>query len=444
MLNADNLDLSGDFTLGVLAHEFQHMIHWYGDRNESSWLNEGFSELASHLNGYDVGGFDYLYTSDPDLQLNDWPNDSSATTPHYGAAFLFVDYFLDRFGDDATKALVAHPENGLASVDAVLTEMDIADPLTGEAIWADDLFLDWVLATYLDDPSVADGRYNYKNYPASPTTSPTESIYSCPTESLTRDVHQFGVDYIRIACFGNFNLHFEGSVQVGVLPQEVYSGEYAFWSNKGDESDMTLTREFDFSDHVGSLTLTYWTWYDLEEDYDYIYLEASTDGENWQILTTPSGTPEDPSGNSFGWGYNGLSGSDGIWIQEEIDISQYSGQEVQLRFEYITDAAVNGEGLLLDDIAVPEVGYYTDLEADAGGWEAAGFVRIRNLLPQTYRLALIKVGDTTEVEFIELSADNVADIPLEIGDEVDEVILVVTGTTRYTRQKAAYRFEITQ
>ena len=115
-----------------------------------------------------------------------------------------------------------------------------------------------------------------------------------------------------------------------------------------------------------------------------------------------------------------------------------------LHFEYITDAAVNGEGLLLDDIAVPEVGYYTDLEADAGGWEAAGFVRIRNLLPQTYRLALIKVGDTTEVEFIELSADNVADIPLEIGDEVDEVILVVTGTTRYTRQKAAYRFEITQ
>ena len=444
VLNSDNLNLSGDFTLGVLAHEFQHMIHWYGDRNESSWLNEGFSELAAHLNGYDVGGFDYLYASDPDLQLNDWPNDSSATTPHYGAAFLFVDYFLDRFGDDATKALVAHPENGLASVDAVLSEMNISDPLTGEPVLADDLFLDWVLATYLNDPSVSDGRYNYKNYPASPNTSPTESIYSCPTESLTRDVHQYGVDYIRIACSGNFNFHFEGSVQVGVLAQEAYSGEYAFWSNKGDESDMTLTRNFNFRDHVGPLTLTYWTWYDIEGDYDYIYLEASTDGENWQILTTPSGTPEDPSGNSFGWGYNGLSGGDGIWIQEEIDISQYSGQEVQLRFEYITDAAVNGEGMLLDDIAIPEVDYFTDFEVDAGGWEAAGFVRIRNLLPQTYRLGLIKVGDRTDIEFVELSADNVADIPLEIGEDVDEVILVVTGTTRYTRQKAAYRFEITQ
>jgi len=442
VLNSDNLSLSGDFTLGVLAHEFQHMIHWYGDRNESSWLNEGFAELASHINGYDVGGFDYLYTSDPDLQLNDWPNDPSATTPHYGAAFLFVDYFLDRFGDDATKALVSHQENGMASVDAVLDELNISDPLTGEPIQADDLFIDWVLANYLQDSSVADGRYDYKNYPGAPSTSDTESIYSCPTESLTRDVHQYGADYIRIACSGSFDLHFEGSVQVGVLPMDAYSGEYAFWSNKGDESDMTLTRSFDFSDHTGPLTLTFWTWYDLEEDYDYLYLEASLDGENWQIISTPSGTPEDPSGNSYGWGYNGLSGGDGRWIQETIDLSQYSGQQVQIRFEYITDAAVNGEGFLLDDIAIPEVDYFDDFEADSGGWEAAGFVRIRNILPQTYRVALIKVGNQTEIEFVDLSPDNVADIHLELGDDVDEVILVVTGTTRYTRQKAAYRFEI--
>jgi immune inhibitor A len=37
------------------------MIHWYQDRNESSWLNEGFSELAAFLNGYGGGGFDYVY-----------------------------------------------------------------------------------------------------------------------------------------------------------------------------------------------------------------------------------------------------------------------------------------------------------------------------------------------------------------------------------------------
>lgn len=444
VLNADNLWLSGDFTLGVLAHEFQHMIHWNMDRNETSWLNEGFSELAAFINGYDVGGFDYLFTRNPDLQLNDWPNDQGATSPHYGAGFLFVTYFLDRFGEEATQALVAHPDNGMSSVDAVLTDLEITDYLTGEPIKADDVFVDWVLANFVQDASVADGRYIYHNYSSAPSTSSTESIHGCPSEVVTRDVHQYGADYISIKCSGNYNLHFEGSVEVGLLPADPYSGEYAFWSNKGDESNMTLTRNFDFSDHDGSLTLTYWTWYDLEEDYDYLYLEASLDGEHWQILTTPSGTPEDPSGNSYGWAYNGLSGGDGQWIQEKVDISQFSGQEVQLRFEYVTDAAVNGEGLLLDDVAIPEVDYFADFEQDSGGWQAAGFVQIRNSLPQFYRLALIHFGDTTSVEFVSLSADNVVDIPLEFSEDVDEIILVVSGTTRYTRQNAAYRFEITQ
>jgi immune inhibitor A len=41
LFNADNTDLGDEFTYGVLAHEFQHMIHWYQDRNETSYLNEG-------------------------------------------------------------------------------------------------------------------------------------------------------------------------------------------------------------------------------------------------------------------------------------------------------------------------------------------------------------------------------------------------------------------
>ncbi|MBI4769298.1 MAG: hypothetical protein HY784_02515, partial [Chloroflexi bacterium] len=46
-LNADNIRLGAQFTDGVLAHEFQHMIHWYQDRNEETWMNEGFSEVAA-------------------------------------------------------------------------------------------------------------------------------------------------------------------------------------------------------------------------------------------------------------------------------------------------------------------------------------------------------------------------------------------------------------
>jgi hypothetical protein len=41
-----------------------------------------------------------------------------------------------------------------------------------------------------------------------------------------------------------------------------------------------------------------------------------------------------------------------------------------------------------------------------------------------------------------LTDDNTAEIPLVLGENTDEVVLVVTATTRYTRQPAAYRFEI--
>lgn len=442
LFNSDTVRFDEQFTYGVLAHEFQHMIHWYQDRNETSWLNEGFSELSTLLNGYNAGGFDYAFIGDPDLQLNDWPNDSSSTTPHYGASFLFTAYFLDRFGDEATQALVRHPENGLDSVDAVLREINAVDPLTGELIQADEFFVDWVVANYLGDDRVSDGRYAYKLYSGAPQTSATETVSNCPSTLDGRTVKQYGTDYIKISCKGDFTLRFEGATQTRLLPAsaDAYSGLYAFWSNKGDESNMTLTREFDFSDVSGPLEISYQTWYDLEEDYDYLYLVASTDnGETWQIVLTPSGTAEDPSGNSYGWGYNGTTNA---WIQETVDLSQFAGQKVLLRFEYVTDAAVNGEGLLLDDISIPAIDYFSDFESDDGGWQAAGFARVQNLLPQTFRLALIYKGETIRIENIILPADQAVEIPLSIGGDVDEIILTVSGTTRFTREVGAYSVEI--
>lgn len=442
LLSADVQELEEDYTYGVLAHEFQHMIHWYRDRNEETWLNEGFSNLAVLLNGYSVGGSDYAYIYNTDMQLTDWPGSIEDASPNYGSSFLFVTYFLDRFGEEATKAVITHPANGMTSLDIVLAELGITDLLSGEIVTADDVFADWAAANLLQDSRVADGRFTYHNYPNAPQASENENVSDCPVRTSAREVSQYGVDYIRIDCRGDFNLRFEGSTQVKVLPADPYSGSYAFYSNFGDESDMTLTREFDFTSYSGPLTLSYWTWYDLETDFDYVYLMASEDGGKWQILTTPSGTGDDPSGNSYGWGYNGLSGGRPKWIQEEIDISQYAGKKVQLRFEYITDTAVFEEGFLVDDIAIPEIGYFTDFESGDDGWQAEGFVRIQNVLPQTFRVTLITRGDQTTVQTIELTSDNAADIPLSIGGDVDEVFLVVSGVTRFTRQKATYQFSI--
>ncbi|MEN4011939.1 MAG: hypothetical protein AB1453_04410 [Chloroflexota bacterium] len=439
VLSADNAGLSEEFTYGVLAHEFQHMIHWYRDRNEETWLNEGFSELAAFLNGFDPGGFDYIFSIDPDLQLNDWPNDSSATTPHYGAAFLFVAYFLDRFGEEATQALVGHPDNGLDSIDAVLADLNDRDPQTGAVIQADDVFADWAITNYLNDPSAGDGRYHYKRYASAPKFNESESVSACDGRSHSRAVNQYGTDYILFDCQGSFTLTFQGSSEVGVLPVDAHSGNYAFWSNKGDESNMTLTREFDFRAVSAPINLEYATWYDLETDYDYLYLVASEDGgATWNILTTPSCTTYNPSGNSYGCGYNGKTSG---YIREEVDLSAYAGKQVLLRFEYVTDAAVNGEGLLLDDISVEAIDYFTDFEADYGGWQANGFVRIQNRLPQTFRLSLIYLDANPRVETIHLDENQAAQIAVNLTAPSQRVVLVVSGTTRFTRQEASYRFD---
>lgn len=439
-MNSDNVGLNDDYAYGVLAHEFQHMIHWYRDRNEESWLNEGFSELSTFLNGYDTGGFDYSFAYDPDLQLNDWPNDPNATGPHYGSGFLFVTYFLDRFGEEATKALVANQNNGMSSIDEVLAGLHAVDALTGNPIRADDVFSDWVLTNYLNDAAIGDGRFTYSNYPGVPSFYDTEEINDCPVDWKTRTVSQYGTDYIKIDCDGNYTINFEGNTMVSVVPEDPHSGKFAFWSNKGDESDMTLTQSFDFTGVSGPITLSYWTWYNLEADYDYLYLEVSEDGQEWTILQTPSGTDENPSGNSYGWGYNADSDE---WIQETVDLSDYAGKTVQLRFEYITDAAVNGEGLLLDDISIPELNYSTDFETNDGGWEAAGFVRIQNILPQTFRVSLIQESSDTSVETFDIQPGEPISIPVSIGSGgLRQVTLVVSGTTRFTRGVATYRFSV--
>lgn len=442
VFNSDVVTISEEYVYTTLAHEFQHMIHWNIDRNEDLWLNEGFSELASFINGYDIGGHDWVFSNNPDMQLTVWATGDADTSPNYGAAFLFVNYFLNRFGENLTRQLVADGLNGLFSIDDLLAKANITDPKTSALVNADDLFADWTITNFLLDDKVEDGRYDYANYPAAPQVTETEQVSNCPAGLENRDVNQYGADYIRIDCSGDFTLHLEGSAEVKILPEDPHSGSFFFWSNQGDESDMTLTRTFDFTDQSGSLTLSYWTWYNLEQDFDYVYVLASEDGEKWQILTTPSGTAEDPSGNSYGWGYTGASGNGPAWIQEEVDLSQFAGKEVQLRFEYVTDAAINKIGLALDDVAIPEINYSADFETDAGGWEASGFVRIQNVLPQTFEISLIRVGQTTTVERINLSSDNLADISLQLGDEVDQAILVVSGSTRFTREKAVYAFSI--
>jgi hypothetical protein len=439
MISADAVKLGDEYTYSVLAHEFQHMIHWYQDRNESTWLNEGFSELAVVLNGFSPGGFDILYLANPDIQLNTWPIDSNATAAHYGASYLFVQYFLDQFGKEATQALVNENTNGLKSIDVVMSQLGFKTFDGSRYLTAEDIFVNWSIANLINDGRVDQGQYAYEEYkPIRPGFGLLYDQVNCTSADWAeRDVRQFGVDYINLSCDTATTLTFEGVGEVGLLPAEAYAGDMAFWSNKGDESDMRLSRSFDLSQVSGDITLDYWVWFDLEESYDYVYVLTSVDGENWSFVETAFGTGENPVGSNYGWGYNGSSGG---WQFESIDLSDFAGGEVWVSFQYITDAALNGEGLLLDEMKIEAIGYSADFEDDNGGWTAEGFVRVGNRLAQSFALSLVKTRqNSTSVETYMFYGGESLSIDLSDITQWDRIIAVVSGTTRYTIQPANYR-----
>jgi hypothetical protein len=430
-INADYANVGSAFYLGTLAHEFQHLIHWYNDSNEETWLNEGMSELASLINGFDPGGSDHFWSVRPDTQLNTWSHDDSRSA-HYGAAYLFVTYLLDRFGETLTQAVVAHPDNGIASIDATLADGDTGLTFT-------DVFADWVVAAYLDDPALDDGRFGYELIDlAQPQLDAEHDRY--PVERVTQ-VAPYGVDYIYLRGGADLTLDFYGDTRARLLATQPHSGDRFWYGNRGDDSNMRLTRTFDLSG-LPQATLRFWTWYDVEADWDYGYVMVSQDdGATWQILRGPSTTDSNPHGNSYGWGYTGRSNNGPSWIQEEIQLDAYAGQQIVVRFDYITDGALNLPGWAIDDIAIPELGYLDDVEGGAGGWQAEGFVRTNNFVPQGYQVQLITFGPETTVQRLPLKENQSARWDLSLTD-ADHAVLLVSALARVTTEPAGYWYRL--
>jgi len=433
-INSDNLQPGTDSYESVLAHEFQHMIHWAVDRDEDTWVNEGFSELASYLNGYAVRGIDHAFSSNPDTQLTSWP-DPGQTSSSYGASFLFVAYFLERFGDQALRRVVSHQANGAAGFEAILAE---------QGLTFEDVFADWLIANYVDNVELADGHYGYRDLAVGPAY--LDQIHTDYPAQRSTTVHQYGADYIELRGEGDLALTFAGSTQVKLVPNDSHSGKHLWWSNRGDNSNMTLTRAFDLTG-LSQATLKAWLWYDIEQDWDYAYIEASTDGgQTWDILKGQYTTDSNPNGNSFGQAYTGQSqvaaDEPPGWVEEQIDLTPYVGQEILLRFEYITDGAVNQVGFCVDDITIPELGYYDDAESDEQ-WAAEGFIRTDNILPQRFLVQLIVLGSEVSVRRMELDEAQTGRLVVEgLGKRVEGAVLVVSGLAPVTTELASYEYSI--
>ncbi|MDI7275649.1 MAG: immune inhibitor A [Anaerolineae bacterium] len=427
----------------IVAHEFQHMVHYHQDANEDSWVNEGCSELAAWLCGFGATGAVGSFGRRSDTQLNNWVlSPDEDPLPHYGASYLWLGYFLQRLGPDVLKSTIAEQANGIEGFERVLSQ-------TPDAPALDDLFADWVVANLLDDRSLVEGRYGHEAAEARISMAATHR--ELPVDEAG-SVSQYGTDYIAIARQdGPVRIEFAGDPKVAVVPNEPYQGRLMWWSNRGDMSNTSLTRAFDLS-RVRQATLRYAIWYELEDGWDYAYVEVSTDGgATWKLLTTPHTTEYNPNGNAFGPGYTGFSGHPpgsetrltAQWVREEIDLSSYAGQQILVRFEMATDDAVNLPGLCIDDISVPEIGFVDGAESELAGWEAEGFVRIDNELPQSFLVQVIEQGLEVRIQRLRLDGGQRGILTVDgFGRGTQQAILAVSGLTRHTTETAGYRYSI--
>lgn len=419
----------------TLAHEFEHVIQWAIDRDEETWLNEGFSVMACQLNDVLPEAIEEAlgaFAGQPDTQLNSWSGDAGQALAEYGASYLFLLYLQDHFGQEAIRALAAEQANGLESVDEALKSL-------GEDMAADDIFTDWIVANAINDPSLADGRYGYSSRDPLPVVFDAEfDATDLPVERQTK-VGQYAADYILIHGPGHFQVDFAGATLVGLAPTLAHSGKYAWWGGRGTNTDTTLTHQFDLTG-LQKATLTFDAWYDIEEGFDYAYVEASLDGLHWTTIPGQKTTNDDPNGANYGYGYTGTS--DG-WIQEVIDLTPYVGQKVQIRFEYLTDDGPVQAGFFLDDIRIPELAFGDDAETGDGGWVADGFIRNAMMMPQEWLLQMVTYRDNqTTVERLQLNSENSGRWSIELAPE-ETAVLILSGLTRVTTEPAAYWYKIT-
>jgi hypothetical protein len=416
---------------GELSHEFHHLIHWNQDKNEDIWFQEAISELSKFLVGAGpsqvVGSNNVeLFAEDPSTQLTSWP-ERGTSGPNYGAVWLFAIYLFEQFGPDLIRNVVQNPEPGVIGLREELAK------LPGSPSF-EEVYADWIVANLLNRPNMAEGQYGYQE--AAPAEIVFEPVQRFNGEPLNDQLPPFGSRYYLVSRDQPVQVSFKGSILARLTPVDPFSGEYAWYSNRGDESEFTLTRSFDLS-QLDSATLSFKTWYELDPFSDFAYLEISTDqGETWEIVETAHGEVEDPYEVSLGVGYTGSSVE---WLTESIDLSQYSGQEIQLRFHVVSDLTVNRDGFQLDEISIPELGYFDGAEDDTGGWEARGFVRSSNFVPADWIVWLVTPGDPPQVERIEMNPSQSAEFEIAgLGNEYSRAAVIVSPTAPTTTMELDY------
>jgi immune inhibitor A len=159
-----------------------------------------------------------------------------------------------------------------------------------------------------------------------------------------------------------------------------HSGEWEWFGGKADRIDTTLRRTVDLAGKSNA-TLSFWTWYEIEDYWDFGFVQVSTDGgATWTSLDIDGTTSDhDPDAmESIVANLPGFTGSSGDWVYKTFNLSPYAGDSIELQFRYMTDNYTTLAGFYVDDISVEADGeeiFFDDVEVEDPAWTADGWTR---------------------------------------------------------------------
>lgn len=441
-LNLDNLTPGSADYNGALASELQHLIHWHKHPADPAWFDNGMAVVAQYLNGFPTNSTLFLQT--PDTQLTDWSNDVEAAGPHYGAAFLFLDYFAEHYGGyHVLKELLNDPAPPPLNFDHVLAKHGYNEHFI-------DVLHNWYIANCTNDPQNVQEPYSYPDLQV-PALTPQHKFSSFPA-TANETVHQYAAAYYDILPstrhHGTLTITLNGAPSVPLVENASYQGHNQWWSNRGSNLDSTLTHNFDLSHLRGKhVALQFAIWFDLARKQGYAFVEASLDGQHWTALKAQHTSEED-----FGLGrvnaYIGTSGGGAApeWLQESVDLSPYAGHRVQVRFETLSGGqpgATSMQGFVLGHVSIPAL-HFEDAFGNDDGWSSNGFYRSTNVVPEHYTMQALLYQHqqfTVFAQDIDLaSGRGTLSIP-GFGPTITRVVLIVSAYAAETTAVAHYRID---
>lgn len=434
VMNASHFDSST--YLDTLSHELRHLLGNSTDLGEEDWFVEGAAVLAEDLAGFTVVP-QYRanqFLANPDLQLTSWQDEN--TGPRYGQGYLVNRFLYDRLGVDLYREYTRSPKIGLQAVDEVAAAHDL--DVTGIGLW-----LDWLAAMAIHDAPDVPEPYRWQG-PQLGMLAMT-MVDNLPAD-LDETVNQFAADYYELPSSSSAAVDFTGAPVVSLLGSAAPSGQYFWYAQRANTSNPRLTRTVDLRD-VEESTLRYKVYIDIEQGYDFAYVSASTDGgRTWRGLVAEGMQGLDPADDPSHTALTDCfyTGRAVRWIEETIDLSPFAGQEILLRFEYVTDLILTYGGFALDDIAIDEIGFFDNGETLDSSWMAEGFTRATADLPQSWQLQLITFDSDgrPSVDRLSTSEDGRVQFTYQALPGVRRPILIIAAIAPETLQPASYALAI--